>query len=237
LVKSGRFVNWWSIVVVFGKDIIIYDLDDTLYNKTEEFANILDTVMAEALVYDLGLKMKVEEAKELVTQSYKIYRDGGEIFYRDYSINPQDLFIAYHRRKPVEKIVPYDNLLEKIEKVPAKQYVFTASDRYASEKILKHLGLFEFFKDSYYSVEDFGVFKKNENAQVYRDFCKKIDVEPQDCVFVDDSYSNLEFAKEAGMTTVRIYYKNNSAKDKTYIDYAYKGIESFLTDVLAQKSL
>ena len=219
--------------MVLGKNIVIYDLDDTLYNKTEEFADILDTVMAEALVYDLGLKMDVAKAKERVTESYRIYRDGGEIFYRDYGINPQDLFIAYHRRKPVEKIVPYDNLLAKIEKVPAEQYVFTASDRYASEKILKHLGLYEFFKDRYYSVEDFGVYKKNEDARVYREFCRKINADPTDCVFVDDSYSNLEFAKEAGMTTVRIYYHNNSARDKTYIDYAYKGIENFLEAVLS----
>ena len=219
-------------VLVLGKNTVIYDLDDTLYNKTEELGDILDTTMAEALVYDLGLKMDIDEVKKLVTQSYKIYRDGGEIFYQNYGIQPKDLFIAYHRRKPVERIIPYHNLLSKIEKVPAEQFIFTASDRYASEKILKHLGLFEFFKDRYYSVEDFGVYKKNEDAQVYKDFCQKINVNPKDCVFVDDSYSNLEFAKEAGMTTVRIYYKNNSAKDKTYIDYAYKGIESFLDDVL-----
>lgn len=218
--------------MVLGKNTVIYDLDDTLYNKTEELGDVLDKTMAEALVYDLGLNMDIGEVKNLVTQSYKIYRDGGEIFYQNYGIKPRDLFIAYHKRKPVELIVPYKNLLSKIKKVPAEQFIFTASDRYASEKILKHLGLFDFFKDRYYSVEDFGVYKKNEDAQVYKDFCKKINVNPKDCVFVDDSYSNLEFAKEAGMTTVRIYYKNNSAKDKTYIDYAYKGIESFLESVL-----
>lgn len=222
--------------MVFGKNVLIYDLDDTLYNKTQEFADILDETMAEALVYDLGLKMDLQRAKELVTESYKIYRDGGEIFYQQYGVEPKDLFIAYHRRKPVEKIVPYDNLIEKIKKVPAEQYIFTASDRYASEKILKHLGLYEFFKDRYFSVEDFGVFKKNEDSKVYRDFCERINVSPKDVVFVDDSYSNLEFAKEVGMTTVRIYYKNNSAKDKTYIDYAFKGIESFLDTVLSSKA-
>ena len=82
-------------------------------------------------------------------------------------------------------------------------------------------------------MEDFGVYKKNEDARVYREFCRKINADPTDCVFVDDSYSNLEFAKEAGMTTVRIYYHNNSARDKTYIDYAYKGIENFLEAVLS----
>ena len=198
--------------------------------------NLLATATIKSKGIKKGLITDVNEAKKLVTESYRIYRDGGEIFYRDYGIKPKDLFVAYHKRKPVEKIVPYDNLLDKIKKVPAEQYVFTASDRYASEKILKHLGLYEFFKDRYYSVEDFGVYKKNENSKVYKDFCKKINVEPTDCVFVDDSYSNLEFAKEAGMTTVRIYYHNNSAKDKTYIDYAYKGIESFLENIIEGKA-
>ena len=222
--------------MVFGRNVLIYDLDDTLYNKTKEFADILDETMAEALVYDLGLKMSLQDTKDLVTKSYKIYRDGGEIFYQEYGINPKDLFVAYHRRKPVEKIIPYDNLIDKIKRVPADQYVFTASDRYASEKILKHLGLYEFFKDRYFSVEDFGVFKKNENSKVYKQFCERIKVDPKDVVFVDDSYSNLEFAKEAGMITVKIYYKDNhSAEGKNYIDYAYKGIESFLDDVLSIK--
>ena len=221
-----------ELKLIFGKNYLIWDLDDTLYNKTEEFADILDTTMAKALVEDLKLPIDFETAKKKVTESYRIYRDGGEIFYREYGVNPRDLFKAYHLRKPVEKIVPYENLIEKIEKVPAEQYIFTASDRYASEKILKHLGLYEFFKDRYYSVEDFGVYKKNESSDVYKKYCAKIGVDPADCVFVDDSYSNLEFAKEIGMTTVRIYYRNNSAKDKTYIDYAYKGVLSFLDDII-----
>lgn len=223
--------------MVFGKNVLIYDLDDTLYNKTQEFADLLDSAMATALIEDLGLKINFEEAKSLVTESFRIYRDGGEIFFQKYGINPRDLFIAYHRRKPIEKIVPYENLIEKIKKVPAEQYIFTASDKYASEKILKHLGIWEFFKDRYYSVEDFGVYKKNESSDVYLKYCQKIGVKPQDCVFVDDSYSNLEFAKEAGMTTVRIYYRNNSAKDKTYIDYAFRGIMSFLDFVLENNEL
>ena len=89
-----------------------------------------------------------------------------------------------------------------------------------------------FFKGRYFSVEHFDVYKKNKDSKVYKDICGRIGVSPDDCIFVDDSYSNLEFAKEAGMTTVRIYYKNNSTKDKEFIDYAYKGIESFLDDII-----
>ena len=220
--------------MVFGKNIVIWDLDDTLYNKTDEFADLLDATMAKALIEELHVPLDFQTCKEKVTESFKIYRDGGEIFFKEYNVKPRDLFFAYHKIKPVEEIVPYENLLDKIKKVPAEQYIFTASDRYASEKILKHLGIYEFFKDRFYSVEDFGVYKKNESADVYKKYCEKIGVKPEDCVFVDDSYSNLEFAKEAGMTTVRIYYKNNSAQDKTYIDYAYKGLMSLLDEIVPE---
>jgi HAD superfamily hydrolase (TIGR01509 family) len=210
--------------VFCDKKAVIWDLDNTLYRITPEFADRLDLAMAEALVEDLGVKMSVPDCKALVKESYRVYRDGGEVFYRDYGISPKDLFEHYFNRKPVHLIEPYEGLAEKLKKIPFEQYVFTASNRYASEKILKQIGLYEMFKDRFYSVEDFGVYKKNESADVYRMYCEKIGYDPHDCIFVDDSYSNLEFAKETGMLTVRIYYKDNSAKDKTYIDAAYKGI-------------
>ena len=216
-----------------NKKVIIWDLDNTLYVETDEFKDMLDEATALALVKDLGLKMDVQKAKAMVKESYKEYRNGGEIFIKEYGIDPKALFEAYHERKPVDVIEPYDGLLNRLEKLPYEQYVFTTSSHNAAERILKRIGLYEFFKDKFYSVEDFGVYKKNENADVYEKVCQTIKHDPKECIFVDDSYSNLEFAKEIGMTTVRIYYNNNSAKDKTYIDSAYKGINSFIDALLA----
>ncbi len=221
--------------MVFGKKVIIWDLDNTLYRETPEFADMLDETMAIALVEDLGVPLDLAECKARVKESYKIHRDGGEAFYEAYNITPKQLSDAYHLRKPVEKIVPYENLAERMSQLDAEQFVFTASNRYASERILKQIGLYEMFKDKFYSVEDFGVYKKNESADVYRKYCKKINKNPEDCLFVDDSYSNLEFAKETGMATARIYYNANSAKDKNYIDMAFKGIDGFLTAALNEQ--
>lgn len=218
------------------KKAIIWDLDNTLYRITPEFADMLDHVMAEALVMDLGVKMTLPECKNMVKESYRIYRDGGEVFYRDYNISPKDLSECYHNRKPVEMIEPYVGLAEKLKKVPFEQFIFTTSSRSASERILKHIGLWEQFKDRFYSVEDFGVYKKNESADVYRKVCEKIGYAAADCIFVDDSYSNLEFAKETGMTTIRIFYQNNSSKDKTYIDAAFKGVEQCVDALIECKN-
>ena len=214
----------------FCKKNIIWDLDNTLYRITPEFADMLDEATAVAAIEDLGVNLSFEEAKAKVKESYMIFRDGGEIFVREYGVSPKDMFFAYHKRKPIEPIVPYDNMLEQLEKLPCEQFIFSTSTRDVCEKILKHIGLYDFFKGRFYSVEDFDTYKKNENADVYLKLCERIKVSPHDCIFVDDSYSNLEFAKEIGMTTVRIYYNQNSAKDKDYIDAAYKGIQSFLHD-------
>lgn len=214
--------------MIFGKKAIIWDLDNTLYRITPEFADILDETTAIAAIEDLGVPLDFESAKAKVKESYRVYRDGGEIFVREYGIDPKDIFDAYHRRKPIDPIVPYENLREKLEALTCEQYIFSTSSREVCEKILKHIGLYDLFEGRFYSVEDFDTLKKNESSDVYQQLCDKIGIDPKDCIFVDDSYSNLEFPKQLGMMTVRIYYNENSAKDKTYIDAAYKGVEAFL---------
>lgn len=220
----------WRIDVTFGKKAIIWDLDNTLYRITPEFADMLDEATAIAAIEDLGVPLDFDSAKAKVKESYMTYRDGGEIFIQEYGIAPDDMFQAYHKRKPIAPIVPYENLLEKLQSLPNEQYIFSTSTHEVCDKILKHIGLYDFFEGRIYSVEDFGVIKKNESSDVYQMLCDRINKDPKDCIFVDDSYSNLEFAKKLGMTTVRIFYNDNSAKDKTYIDAAYKGVNSFIEE-------
>ena len=62
--------------------VLIWDLDNTLYRITPELADMLDAAMAEALVYDLGVPLDFETTKAKVKESYKIFRDGGEVLSR-----------------------------------------------------------------------------------------------------------------------------------------------------------
>ena len=223
--------------MIFNKKAILWDLDNTLYRITPEFADILDGVMAEALIEDLGVKMDYETTKATVKESYRLYRDGGEIFYRDYGVQPKALFDAYHKRKPVEYIKPFDGLADRLTKLPVQQYIFTTSSHDVAEKILKRIDLYDLFKGKFYSVEDFDTLKKNEDNAVYQKLCDTIGLAPSECIFVDDSYSNLEFPKQLGMTTVRIYYNQNSARDMDFIDMAYKGVDKFVDAFMEQNLL
>uniref|UniRef100_UPI00402666B0 HAD family hydrolase n=1 Tax=Candidatus Scatocola faecipullorum TaxID=2840917 RepID=UPI00402666B0 len=74
--------------MIFCKKNIIWDLDNTLYRITPEFADILDEATAIAAIEDLGVPLDFETAKAKVKESYRIYRDGGEIFVKEYGIDP-----------------------------------------------------------------------------------------------------------------------------------------------------
>ena len=217
--------------------VIVWDLDNTLYRETPELHEYLDHITAKAAVEDLHLPLDLETAQAMVKESYKQYRDGGEIFVRQYGVSPKDIFDAYHKRKEenVSFINPYKDLLNELELLEAPQYILSTSSRGACEAILNHIGLAEFFADKFYSVEDFDCYKKNESPEVYLKFCEKINVLPENCLFVDDSYSNLEYAKKAGMKTVRLCHGKPNDKAVEYIDYAADNINECLT--LLQKIL
>ncbi len=209
---------------------IVWDLDNTLYRETPQIHAHLDFITARAIIEDLKIPLDLKTAQKLVKESYSKYRDGGEIFVREYGVNPKDIFDAYHKRKEqnVSLIIPYQNLLEKLAVLGSEQYILSTSSRGACEVILEHIGLAEFFAGKFYSVEDFDCFKKNESPDVYLKFCKKIQTTPQECLFVDDSYSNLECAKKAGMVTIRLCHGKENKKSTEYIDYAVDNINECL---------
>lgn len=209
---------------------IVWDLDNTLYRETPEFHDLMDEITARAAVEDLKLPLDIATAKTMVTESYKQYRDGGEIFVQKFGVNPKDIFDAYHKRKEqnLSPIKPYKDILPKLEKLKCPQYVFSTSSHGACEAILKRIGLYEFFAGRFYSVEEFDAYKKNESADVYIKFCQTAGILPQESIFIDDSYSNLECAKKAGMITVRLCHGKPNDMAVEYIDFAMDNIEDCL---------
>jgi len=177
---------------------IVWDLDNTLYRETPEFHDLMDEITAKAAVEDLKLPLDLATAKAMVTESYRKYRDGGEIFVQKFGISPKAIFDAYHKRKEqnLSPIKPYKDILPKLQSLPCPQYIFSTSSHSACEAILKRIGLYDFFAGKFYSVEEFDAYKKNESADVYIKFCQTAGITPQECIFVDDSYSNWNAPKK-----------------------------------------
>ena len=124
------------------KKVIVWDLDNTLYRETPEFHELQDELMAQVAIEDLGVDLDFETAKKKVSESYKIYRDGGEYFIQEYGISAKDMFELYHKRKQenLRHMYPYDNFLEKLKSLNCEQYVFSVNPVETSEKMLEYLG-------------------------------------------------------------------------------------------------
>ena len=112
-----------------AKYAIVWDLDNTLYRETPQFHDRMDQITAEAAIEDFNLPLNMADAKAMVTESYKIYRDGGELFCQKYGIDPMELSKSYHKRKQehLYLITPYKDLPEKLKKFTCPQYIFSTS--------------------------------------------------------------------------------------------------------------
>ncbi|MFI3241822.1 MAG: HAD hydrolase-like protein [Alphaproteobacteria bacterium] len=212
------------------KNNIIWDLDNTLYKQSDEMHDAFDSAMAKALIEDLGLDMDFETAKQKVKESYKKYRDGGQLFYKEYNIDEIELYVAYHNHISIDAITPYEGFLERLKVLSQNQYVFTYSPVKLAEETLKKIGLYEFFKGRIYSIENFNYLKKNEAPNVYYFLCEKIGIDPKDCIFVDDSYSNHKYPKQIGITTVRLSSKERP-NVQDFIDYVFRDALDFLDNM------
>ena len=91
-----------EITVLSDKKVIIWDLDNTLYFETEEFKDMLDEATAVALVEDLGLKMDIETAKNIVFNSMPGGQLWGMLFFVFMSFAALTTIIAV-----LENIVAY----------------------------------------------------------------------------------------------------------------------------------
>ena len=82
-----------------------------------------------------------------------------------------------------------------------------SSDDDKASKVSKVMELFDDVIES--SVE--GI--RKPNPEIYKLACRRISVEPEKCLFIDDLGINLKPAKELGMKTIKVLSETQALKD------------------------
>jgi phosphoglycolate phosphatase len=208
---------------------VIFDLDGTLVNSLEDLADATNY----ALKFFGQPVHKTEAIKQMVGEGTNT------LISKALAGDKQELIgqvLAKMREKYGEiclnKSRPYKGLLEVVTELAKRQIklaVLTNKDEKMSQKIVRHFfdGYFQIVKGTTQAVP-----VKPEPAAALQ-ILEKLDVRPQEAIFVGDSNIDIQTAKAANIKAVSVSWGFRSRKElfeagtDVIIDYPYQLLELF----------
>jgi putative hydrolase of the HAD superfamily len=147
----------------------------------------------------------------------------------NHQIDP-DEYLRYVHDIPLEQLLqPNPKLDSVLAGLPQRKVVFTNASREHAERVLDRLAIRHHFV-RIVDVRDMD-YESKPQAIAYRRICELLEVEPQECLLVEDNVRNLHPAKALGMTTVLVG-DGNQAGDES-VDFAICCVEH-IDQVLAE---
>ena len=206
-----------------GKSIttIIFDVDDTLYDRSLGFTEYRNTTLvADYMMKYLNFK-DPEEALALRSEYFKMYHSTSKALQvaekdgrfpppdptkpvKNPRFDPKDLAEYWAENVKLELIERQDTLLNDLQQSSLKLVAFSNGPRAYVKRVLEAMGLFEVFgEERLFTVEDTLPYCKPEK-EAFEMILKKIGSDFSECVMLEDSMKNIRACKELGMGTVLI---------------------------------
>lgn len=196
-------------------DTIYFDLDDTLYRK--------DSGAWQAMLGRIEQYMR--EEMHIPAEDVPVKRKGYlEKFgtslrglMNDYQIDPEH-YLVYVHDVPIETILkPNPALDNMLAKLPQRKWIFTNSSQAHSQRVLRALGISDHF-EGIIDVKAMGYRSKPDTA-VYQLALDTLGAPAGSSLFIDDSVSNLQAAKNLGARTALVGSQPHPAADHV-VEYA-----------------
>lgn len=197
---------------------LLFDLDNTLYPRE---LGIFDRVVERIWDY-LTLRMGFEEGRAAELRKEYIRKYGSTLrgLMIHHHIDPDD-YLDYVHDVGVENILaPNPSLQKLLRSLPFQKALFTSSHRPHAVKVLRCLGVEEYFP-FIFDITLTGYIPK-PNLEPYQQVLRTLSVSGERCVMIEDVAANLEPAKSLGMTTVLV--SPGSVLADGFVDYVIADI-------------
>ncbi|KAH8999234.1 pyrimidine 5-nucleotidase [Lactarius akahatsu] len=180
--------------------VVFFDIDNTLYSANHKIAQEMG-VRIHAYFVSLGLSD--EEAADLHSQYYTQYGLALRGLQRHHDVDPIDFNEKCDGSLPLEEMLKPNprvrQLLQDIDRSKCRVWALTNAYRTHAERVLKILGL----RDQIEGVVSCDYHEENFPSKPQPAFYLKAMQQagvrdPSKCLFVDDSFSNVEGAKRVG---------------------------------------
>lgn len=206
---------------------ILFDLDDTLYPRQAGIMNQIRTLMLRYMQTRLDLSPK--EADQLRHHYLLTYGTTMRGLQVNHQIDPED-FLHYVHDIPLDRYLQSNPELDAVlASLPHEKVIFTNASREHAERVLDQLGIRRHFA-RIVDIRDMD-YESKPQALAYRRICELLEVEPGECLLVEDNVRNLRPAKALGMTTVLVGQPEDSTDG--VVDYVLGRIEE-IGDLMAR---
>lgn len=185
--------------------VMLFDLDDTLYPSTSGVWDAIGDRMDSYIIKKLGVA--ANEVKQIRNGLFHKYGTTLRGLKTLYHIDERD-FLDYVHDIPLAQFLRKDEaLIETISAYDSRKVIFTNANQGHAERVLKVLGLADFFPEIV-DVLQISPYCK-PLPQAYQKAMEIIQIEdPEHCVFIDDSPRNIKTAREMGFYTIQVGTEN-----------------------------
>jgi len=179
---------------------ILFDLDNTLYPQSCGLMQAIGGRMNLFMVERLG--MSPGEVSEKRDHFLRVFGTTLNALRRYYGVDP-DEFLDFVHDVPLGDYLRHDHALDQmLENLEAAKVVFTNADARHARRVLCRLGITRHF-DSIIDIHLLEFINKPD-VRAYQKALEFISARAEECLFVEDSPTNIVPAGKLGMTTVMV---------------------------------
>ena len=209
----------------------IFDLDNTLYSANSGIFQQVHVLMGKFV--SKHLKVNIEKAKEIQNKYYKKHGTTLRGLMDNHGVDP-DTFLEEVHKLDYSIVNPNKNLNKELSKLSGRKIIYTNANKQHANNVLSRLDLTDMF-DAIYDIKKANYIPKPE-LETYKEFIRKLNINPATSIMFDDIAKNLVPAKNVGFTSVwvDVGYENFSddiKNSKKFLDFETKDLSFFLDRV------
>ena len=181
-------------------DVLLFDLDNTLYPPERELFNLIDVRINRFMVEQVGIPPeRVDSLRREYWAAYGVTLQG---LIRHYAVDPEAYLHYVHDVDVTARLAPDPQLREMLAALPQRKAVFTNGSTCHADRVMAALGI----ADQFEAVFDIRVaaYRPKPYPEPYHAVLAALGIAPERCTMVEDSRDNLRTAKLLGMTTVLV---------------------------------
>jgi len=201
---------------------ILFDVDNTLYPRS---MGIFDMVVERIRNYmEDRMGFEKDLARELRQEYIRKYGSTLRGLMIHQNIDPEDYLQYVHDVGVEEKLSINPALAELLKSIPIDKAVFTSGHRPHALKVLRCLGVEQYFPRIFDIT--FTHYIPKPNPEPYRQILDHLCIDGQHCMMIEDLPANLQPAKALGMTTVLVGRNPSGINEGIdgFVDYEIENI-------------